>query len=187
MKGEEDSGTQDSETTSEHPECPRKSGKTHRRVILKAAAGGSTIALAGCLGLFELPDEDPEPENYVVDDPETDDDPDDEDADVTDPVGAFDVEFLRQEATIEIDGEVTLLDAGLDEGWDLPYQCEVGRCGVCKAQTDSDAREVQEMDGNEYLEEDEIDEGYILTCVSYPRDDFAVDTHPQRFRRRHSP
>jgi ring-1,2-phenylacetyl-CoA epoxidase subunit PaaE len=69
------------------------------------------------------------------------------------------------ELDLAYDGEV-ILDAGIDEGLDLPYACKGGVCATCKAKL---IKGEVEMDSNFALEQDELDAGYILTCQSHPR------------------
>ncbi|MGB8191329.1 MAG: 1,2-phenylacetyl-CoA epoxidase subunit PaaE [Chitinophagaceae bacterium] len=70
----------------------------------------------------------------------------------------FDFELGTQEKSI--------LDAALDQGADLPYACKGGVCCTCKAKlVEGEVR----MEVNYGLEEDEIDQGYILTCQSRPQ------------------
>lgn len=134
--------------------------------------GAGTIAVAGCVGIFDEPEDHTQP----VDD---DDDADDDDDDTPD-AAVYDVEFLEFEETLEVDEDEALLYAGLDQDWDLAYSCEVGSCGQCTARVDGDANDVISHDGNDYLTDDQIEDGWLLTCVGYPTDDFAVETnvHP---------
>lgn len=60
----------------------------------------------------------------------------------------------------------TILDAGLDDGIDLPYSCKSGVCTTCRAKL---LEGEVEMDVNYGLEDYEVEEGYILTCQSHPR------------------
>ena len=57
---------------------PRGTSDTHRRRLLGAIGGASTVALAGCVGLFSEPDDDDD-EELDEDDEEEVDDEDDED------------------------------------------------------------------------------------------------------------
>ena len=59
-----------------------------------------------------------------------------------------------------------ILDAALKTGADLPYACKGGVCATCRAKLLSGK---VEMDTNYALEQEEVDEGYILTCQSHPR------------------
>ena len=89
---------------------------------------------------------------------------------------SYSVEYVEQGGTIDVASDETLLDAGEDEDWELPKQCEVGVCGQCTSKVDGDGSELVEHDGNQYLSDEQIQEGYVLTCVGYPRDDFSLTT-----------
>lgn len=62
------------------------------------------------------------------------------------------------------DGE-NILDAGLRNAVDLPFSCKGGVCATCKARL---LEGQVEMDSNQSLRQEEIDNGYILTCQSHP-------------------
>ena len=53
----------------------------------------------------------------------------------------------------------------MEEGADVPFSCKGGVCCVCKAKLIEG--EVK-MDQNFSLSEDEVNEGFILTCQSHP-------------------
>ena len=59
----------------------------------------------------------------------------------------------------------SILDAALKQGADLPFACKGGVCCTCKAKLL--AGEVK-MDVNWGLEQEEVEQGYILTCQSHP-------------------
>lgn len=61
--------------------------------------------------------------------------------------------------------EQSILDAALNQGAGLPFACKGGVCCTCKAKLLSG--EVQ-MVRNFGLEPDELKNGYVLTCQSYP-------------------
>ncbi len=88
----------------------------------------------------------------------------------------------KSKITVKLDGrafdfdlsltsDTTILDAALQEGADLPFACKGGVCCTCKAKLL--AGEVS-MDVHWGLEEEEIDEGYILTCQSHPKTEKVV-------------
>ncbi len=62
--------------------------------------------------------------------------------------------------------EDPILDAALKQGADLPYACKGGVCCTCKARL---IEGEVEMDVHWGLEEEEIQQGYILTCQSHPK------------------
>jgi ring-1,2-phenylacetyl-CoA epoxidase subunit PaaE len=68
-------------------------------------------------------------------------------------------------------GDVSVLDAALAQGADLPYACKGGVCCTCKARVVEGA---VSMDVHWGLEPEEIEQGYILTCQSHPTTDKLV-------------
>ena len=75
--------------------------------------------------------------------------------------------------TIEMDKGTSVLDAARAQNVDAPYACKAGVCSTCRAKLTSG--EV-EMLANHALEDNEIADGYILTCQSYAiTDEITVD------------
>ncbi|EOA09975.1 oxidoreductase NAD-binding domain protein, partial [Porphyromonas gingivalis JCVI SC001] len=83
----------------------------------------------------------------------------------------------KSHITIKLDGrtlefelaaesEDSILDAALKLGADIPYSCRGGVCCTCKAKL---LEGKVEMEMNWGLEEEEVQQGYILTCMSHPR------------------
>jgi 2Fe-2S type ferredoxin len=91
---------------------------------------------------------------------------------------AYEVEYVKQGATIEVRENETLLEAGEEEGWDLPYACREGQCISCGGRiTDgANAEQYVEHHTNQMLGEAELDDGYALTCVAYPVSDLTLET-----------
>jgi ring-1,2-phenylacetyl-CoA epoxidase subunit PaaE len=58
-----------------------------------------------------------------------------------------------------------ILDAALKQGADLPFACKGGVCCTCKAKL---LEGEVAMDVNWGLEQEEVEQGYILTCQSHP-------------------
>lgn len=71
----------------------------------------------------------------------------------------------------------TLLDAALASGADLPYACKGGVCCTCKAKL---VRGDVHMDVHWGLGDEEIKEGFILTCQSHPRSETVMVDFDQR-------
>jgi 2Fe-2S type ferredoxin len=70
------------------------------------------------------------------------------------------------ERSISVPTGQTVLDAALQARVDVPYSCAGGACGTCRALV----REGEvEMEQNHALDDDEVAEGYVLTCQSHPR------------------
>jgi 2Fe-2S type ferredoxin len=95
-----------------------------------------------------------------------------------DEIEYFDVEYVKEGETIEVANDETLLEAGEDEGWDMPYACREGQCVSCGGRiSDGDSREFVEHDDQQMLDDDELEDGYVLTCVAYPRGEFSLETN----------
>ncbi|MFT5116233.1 MAG: ring-1,2-phenylacetyl-CoA epoxidase subunit PaaE, partial [Parasphingorhabdus sp.] len=75
-----------------------------------------------------------------------------------------------------IKGNQSVLEAGLDEGMELPFACKAGVCSTCRALvTEGEV----DMDANFALEDYEVKRGYILTCQSFPVSDKLVVDYDQ--------
>jgi len=97
-----------------------------------------------------------------------------------DEVEYFDVEFVKQGKTVELSNNEPILDQGEDEGWDLPYACREGQCVSCAGQVqDGNAGDYIQHINNEALFDDDMEEGYCLTCVACPTDEFTIETGEQ--------
>ncbi len=59
----------------------------------------------------------------------------------------------------------SVLDAVLDKGLDAPFSCQGGICSTCIARL---KKGKVEMRKNEILTDEELEEGFILTCQSHP-------------------
>ena len=99
-------------------------------------------------------------------------------ADIPDDEAAvFDVEYVKEGATLEVRENQTLLEAGEEQGWDLPYACREGQCLSCGGHiTNGPAEDFIVHDGQEMLSGEELDNGYTLTCVAYPKADLTLET-----------
>jgi ring-1,2-phenylacetyl-CoA epoxidase subunit PaaE len=66
-----------------------------------------------------------------------------------------------------------ILDAALQQGADLPFACKGGVCCTCRAKLMSGN---VRMDVNYALEQEEVEQGFILTCQAHPTtEDVFID------------
>ena len=75
------------------------------------------------------------------------------------------IELDRRTATASYRAGDTLLQTARSAGLQAPYSCETGSCGTCMARiVEGSAR----MVNNDALEDDEVAEGWVLTCQALP-------------------
>lgn len=79
--------------------------------------------------------------------------------------GTVTITLNRKTVSVKQSGTETLLDSGRRAGLAPPYSCEAGKCGSCIARLTAGS---VAMRVNEVLDDDEVADGYILTCQAVP-------------------
>ncbi len=83
----------------------------------------------------------------------------------SDVTGTVTILLDRKEVSVPRVPNETLLESARRAGLSPPFSCEAGNCGTCMGKL-IEGRATMRV--NDALDEDEVDEGYILTCQAVP-------------------
>lgn len=90
----------------------------------------------------------------------------------------FKITVIAPDETKEVEcaDDQYILDAIEDAGIDVPYSCRAGACSSCAGTIVSGT--IDQSDQS-FLDDDQMEGGFALLCVTYPTSDVTVETHKE--------